>query len=301
MSLPQKLTQLYPIHSFPAALRRDAILSGFVGVFLLAFKPFRLDVVYIHDQNYLILGYGLVTFLTLVINDCLGYKVLSRQFAELKWTVRSQILWLTWRLLTLGVTNFLYSVFTGASEPTLSEFLHAQAYVILCGVFPITFFILWWQNHLLKRNLAEALELEQNIVTPATAAPSVNPSALLRFDGENKDELLEVPEDSLYYVVSQDNYVEFVWEGKGGVKRSLLRSTLSKVEEIVANSPSFFRSHRAYLVNLSKVTAVAGNAQGYTLEIPNAGELIPVSRGRGKELNRLLQEGKGVKRDFNLA
>lgn len=301
MSLQKKLAQPYPIHTLPLAIRRDALVSGFVALFLFIFTPFSLDIVYRHDRKYLILGYGLVTFITLLINEWLGYKMLPRQFTEAKWTVRSQILWIIWRLLTLGLTNFLYSVVTGASRLAISELLNAQLYVVLCGVLPITFWILFWQRHLLKRNLAEALELERNMAHPPAAGPAVTGKELLRFSGENKDELLEVPPDSLYYVVSQDNYVEFVWEEKGSAKRILLRTTLSRVEEALVNSPSFFRSHRAYVVNLSRVTAVAGNAQGYTLEIPGIGQLIPVSRGRGKELNRLLKEGIAVKPDPDLA
>jgi LytTr DNA-binding domain-containing protein len=303
MLLKNKLAQLYPIHTFPAAVRRDAILSIITAVFLLAFKPFGLDQAYTPEKSYLILGFGVVTFITLFINELLGYKGLSRQFTEAKWTIRSQLLWLIWRSLSLGLTNFLYAVFTGTLQLSFSQFIRMQVNVTLCGILPIAFLILFWQNHLLKRNLAEALELNRDIVHP-TAAGNAGPpetsatnSELLRFTGENKDELLELPGNALYYMVSQDNYVEFVWEEKGNVKRALLRSTLSSVEEILTDRPSFFRSHRAYVVNLSKVSAVEGNAQGYTLELPGIGAQIPVSRGRGKELNRLLKEGKAVQQE----
>lgn len=308
MLLKNKLAQSYPIHRFSAAVRRDAILSALAAIFMLIFKPFGLDREYSQGQSYLILGYGLIIFITLLTNELLGYKLLSRQFTEAKWTVRSQLLWLIWRFLTMGLTCYLYSVYTGDLKPGFYAFLQIQVNVILCGIIPVAFLILFWQNHLLKRNLAEALELDRDIVKSAAAGmhgedtsySGTHPdfasgSELLRFAGENKGELLELPGNALYYMSSQDNYVEFVWEEKGSVKRALLRSTLSSVEEILTGRPSFFRSHRAYLVNLSKVSAVAGNAQGYTLELPGIGVQIPVSRGRGKELNRLLKEGRIIR------
>lgn len=294
MSLKQKLAQPYPISSFRAALRRDLLLAVFAAAFLLLFRPFGLDAVHDHERNHLILGCGAVTLFTLWINESLAYKGLSRQFTEARWTILSQILYVIWKILALGFVNFLFLGFIGDIQPTLSGLLQTQERVFICCIFPVIFFILFWQNHLLKRNLAEALELERNITQPVGAGPAINPKVRLQFTGENKGEVLEIPGDSLLYMVSQDNYVEFVWEEEGLVKRALLRSTLSKAEEILADSPSFFRSHRAYVVNLSKVTTVAGNAQGYTLEIPGIGLLIPVSRGRGKELNRLLKEGKAV-------
>ena len=70
-----------------------------------------------------------------------------------------------------------------------------------------------------------------------------------------------------------------IWHGKiNGQKSILLRSTLKKMEEQLANHPAFFRCHRMYLVNLKLVNTVSGNAQGLKLHLSSLEEPIPVSR-----------------------
>jgi DNA-binding LytR/AlgR family response regulator len=59
--------------------------------------------------------------------------------------------------------------------------------------------------------------------------------------------------------------------------------------EIVNPYSSFFRCHRAFIVNLDKIEQVEGNAQGYKIKLQGAENLIPVSRNLNREFSdRLL-------------
>ena len=65
----------------------------------------------------------------------------------------------------------------------------------------------------------------------------------------------------------------------------ILRSTLKKAEETLRPFPCFFKSHRAYIINLDKVIHVQGNAQGYKIRLQELEELVPVSRNMNTEFS----------------
>jgi DNA-binding LytR/AlgR family response regulator len=60
------------------------------------------------------------------------------------------------------------------------------------------------------------------------------------------------------------------------------------VEESTRHLPFLFRCHRAYIVNLDRVTNIGGNAQGYRLSLSNNPEVVPVSRAKGVQLQQLI-------------
>ena len=67
----------------------------------------------------------------------------------------------------------------------------------------------------------------------------------------------------------------------------LLRLTMKQAEATVASTPFIVRCHRAFLVNLQRVTKVEGNSQGYRLRLEGCAGEVPVSRGYAKEIKTL--------------
>jgi len=290
MNLPQKLLQPYPLNSFPEAVKKNAFFSVFLTLFLLVFRPFGLSV-YHYEESYLIAGYGLVTFLTVLLIDYIAAHFLPHVFNEEKWKVYKQMLYALWVLVLLGVTNYAYAYFIGAFPGTVQGFLKVQLYVLLSCIVPVTMVVLWRQNHLLKANLLEASQLTAELpareVTPL-AAQEEGVAAAITFAGENKNDRITLAKDDLVCIASKENYIEIAWYKGGRMEKALLRSTLTKAEEALSGDPCFFRSHRAYLVNLKKVKAVEGNAQGYRLTVEGLAEKIPVARGRAAALHDAL-------------
>ena len=71
---------------------------------------------------------------------------------------------------------------------------------------------------------------------------------------------------------------------------------MKKAEETTLPFSGLFRCHRAFIINLDKVTHVEGNAQGYKLRIQDYEELIPVSRNLSAEFSdRLLAYRNSLK------
>lgn len=280
--------QLYPFTDYADTHRRNIFFALFVTVFLLLFRPFGLNV-YSYEQSYIIIGYGLVIWLTISLNDFLAYRLLPETFSEKKWTVQSQILWLFIQLFITGITCFIYAVAIHAFPQNLLSFIKIELYVLLSSVIPIVLFVLIKQNYLLRQNTREAEVLNQEIQGQSYPNPDITQADTILFIGENQNDRIEIKPSQIDYISSEDNYFEVVWQEGGKVCKKLLRGTLAKAEETTQPWPFLFRCHRAYIVNLDKVIGIKGNAQGYRLQLQNNPEIIPVSRAKGPLMHERLQ------------
>ncbi|MFY7671387.1 LytR/AlgR family response regulator transcription factor [Tenacibaculum sp. MEBiC06402] len=76
------------------------------------------------------------------------------------------------------------------------------------------------------------------------------------------------------FAKSDKNYTElFLSDGK-----LLKRISLKSLEDQLSGFPFICKTHRSFLVNLSKIESIKGNTQGYKLSIQNHSNIVPVSR-----------------------
>lgn len=116
-----------------------------------------------------------------------------------------------------------------------------------------------------------------NVVSDEALAPSQLEKVTL-FDNGGVLRL-SVNLDNLYYIESDDNYIN-VWytDSKGELKRYMLRCRLKTVEESFRGS-SLVRCHRKYIVNMQKVRILRKEKDGYELDLGNdAIKPIPISK-----------------------
>ncbi|MDD7455755.1 MAG: LytTR family DNA-binding domain-containing protein [Bacteroidales bacterium] len=116
-----------------------------------------------------------------------------------------------------------------------------------------------------------------NVVSDEALAPSQLEKVTL-FDNGGVLRL-SVNLDNLYYIESDDNYIN-VWytDSKGDLKRYMLRCRLKTVEESFKGS-SLVRCHRKYIVNMQKVKVLRKEKDVYELDLGNdAIRPIPISK-----------------------
>ena len=104
---------------------------------------------------------------------------------------------------------------------------------------------------------------------------------------------LSVNLDNLYYIESDDNYIN-VWysDSNGDLKRYMLRCRLKTVEESFKGS-SLVRCHRKYIVNMNKVKVLRKEKDGYELDIDNnAIKPIPISKTYSENVLSLFNNGQ---------
>lgn len=287
MSLNGLFKRPYPLPPYKDALYRDLFFSVFLTVFILIFRPFGLDV-YAYSRSYIIAGYGLIALLTTVVADTLVYHFFPFAQNDTAWTTGKNMLLGMSCVILVGISSFFYAAAIHAFPWSITGFLKVQLYVSLCSVLPVGVYTLIRQNYFLSRNVNEAKVLDKTLSEEHPSPAGDVLADTIHLTGENKNELLQLPLQAILYITSQDNYSEIIYLKGKVLKRELLRSSLSRTEQMLADYPVFFRAHRSYLVNLSKVVKIKGNAQGYLLVLDGAEEKIPVARTRAGELKKRL-------------
>lgn len=203
--------------------------------------------------------------------------LLPRWYDDDRWTVGKHIPHVLFILLCItGANQLILRLLHEAYPP----FWRMYGMVTIIGFFPITVGVLVTEQRRLKRNLTHARSLNEQL-TPALPIPNrtdettIRPLVLLSDTGKDR---LSLQPEQLIYIESVGNYVAVHWLHQANPQKTILRATLKDMEAALAPYPSFFRCHRAFLVNLNAVIHSEGNARGYQLTLAGTDTRIPVSR-----------------------
>lgn len=280
-------------NSLGYSLRISRSFAIFIFLFLLVFRPFNMNTLPERVIWFNCAVFALVTFVCIFLLDVILPRLFPHQFKESNWTTGKQILNVLVVLFFIGVANSLLFPVLFRSQFSWNNFWRAQFITCLVGLLPITIFTLYRQNiwlHQFRREAAllqEKLEEKKKEETRETG--SVRAPQLITFMGENSNEKLSVEDHQLVYLESASNYVKVFFEKNDRLNYAIIRSTMKKMEETLQDHAMFFRCHRTYIINLDKIEAVEGNAQGYKIKITGSEERLPVSRNLNKEFSdRLL-------------
>ncbi len=285
------LSKPFPTDKSIKRLLTSAVCIGlFIGLFLIVFQPFGANE--IPDKIFRIAflgGYGLVTIVATIVYGLLLRLVFPNWIEERTWTTGKEIVGTLSIIVIVSILNLIYTnlVFHRTFEPT--QIPHWGGVTLLVSIIPVAFSVVLRQGKMSRESEGMAKEMNEEIehrkdeIIPATT-PAI---ATWVFTSENEKEKIETDEHRLLFIESADNYSMFYLLENKEVKKQMLRGSLKKMEEQVLH-PSLYRCHRTYIVNLSKVISVSGNAQGYRLHFDGTDLTVPVSRNLGKELKQKL-------------
>ena len=99
-------------------------------------------------------------------------------------------------------------------------------------------------------------------------------------------ENFELDISKLLYVKVDGNYLDLFIKYEEGLEKKIIRQSLKTLSNQLQNYPHIFQSHRSYLVNLTFVESVSGNAQGFSLKLTDIASCIPVSRSQVKDFRQ---------------
>ena len=268
-----------------------AFFGIFIFIFLLIFKPFELDAYPMQQMTLIALGYGLITFSCVFLSTMIMPVCLPTSFKESRWTAGKQIIFTAGVISFVGLVNYLFSPLMVDSTLDLRNFIWFQGITLAIGLLPVSIFVLLRQNRLLRKFSDQAQVIEKkrkerqdNGEKKSLLIDTASSNKILLL-GDYQNEKIEVYVDDLHIVTSASNYIKVFHLQKENLVYSIIRSTLKKAEETLLEHPNFFKCHRAYIINLDKVTHVEGNAQGYKLKIAGHDELVPVSRNLNAEFS----------------
>lgn len=287
------LAQPFPAYKPSANIVRFPVIAGCIVFFIiLLFRPFGLNRVATPYFPLHAALYGLGTFVTATLNSLLLPFILPSWFAEKHWTVGRELLMMLWQIVSISFVNMAITHGLYGDPITFLTAIDFLGYTLAIGIFPVIIVVLLKYVILLSKNQAVAGKMERELSEKQEEAEPV--SKVIRLVGDYQNEVLEVPLDSIRYITSADNYVKVYYVENGKLTAQFLRSTLKRIEQALSGYPQFFRCHRTYLVNLTRVQHVTGNAQGLKLHLLNTEEVIPVSRSLHEQLTAQLQQQKRV-------
>jgi DNA-binding LytR/AlgR family response regulator len=161
-------------------------------------------------------------------------------------------------------------------------FLDSLLKAFLIFSVPISFFSLINYRYLLVSDIIKQFKAE-------TYSSPGESEELIRIESQlKKEELLFYP-NQLIYAESDGNYIAFHLNLENQIKKRIIRNSISNVEQQLSAIPFLFRTHRAYIVNLKKVSSQKGNTLGYRLKLSGIDSEIPVSRQKTRDFDQIMK------------
>lgn len=296
------------------------LIGAFVAMFLIIFQPFGISVWQIEHKNFVLAGFGLISFLTPSIYQLIKNIGLNNTTAEDNWTIGKEIISSILVLGFIALFNLLYFSLVTGVQISAFGYLQSAITVIAIGIFPISYGLINKHNKFNALNLekvkalndffdaeklasynqiesnTENLEYAKSITSfqsLQTNAPLVNKDEKLNdeliFTAENEKDTLKINSKDFLFIEAEDNYAAIFYLDNNTLKRNLMRSSLKRLLEQNHNE-YILQCHRAFVVNLKQVIHVEGNAAGYRLIIKGSKTEVPVSRSYAKIIVTTLKQ-----------
>ena len=170
-----------------------------------------------------------------------------------------------------GVYTWIANTIENAIQGTSDELFY-KAFLYGSIALGIPYIIAGMYLSIIDKNNTIKLMNYENVVTDEAPKPETSLKKITLFDNSGTLKLSVSPEN-LYYIESDDNYIK-VWytDSKGQLQNYMLRCRLKTVEDSFKGS-DLVRCNRKYIVNLTKVSMLRKENEGYVLDLCN--ESIP--------------------------
>lgn len=265
-SIVQILKKPFPEEeSWLDTLKTSTLFSVFLVYFLYVFEPFGISELE-SDKFLICFGFGLMTFIGLLLYEFLISQVFKLKGGRTSWTFGKWIGYNLGILFFLSLANFLYIrvLFFGYVDWSLYKYMLYSHLTI--GILPI---IVLGRLSIMKQEKKYqtiAKKINQQKVTPSDTIPT------------NDLSICNIPVRQIKYIEALQNYVIIGFlNADGQLIKQTERATLKSILKETKGS-TIKRTHRSFLVNQEAIIATAGNAQGLLLTLSDCAKQIPVSR-----------------------
>jgi len=254
-------------------------ISVGVFVFLFLFQPLQIDALATRDKYIMVIGMGIITFLSLSLNMLILPSLFPKILHGSSWNVKKEIFWDLWILFTVSVGYFLYYKVLEIMEFGFDMIIK----LILIAIVPTSVLIVLNRNRLLRSHLKLANELNIKLKEHKSS-----PDKLVHFVSDYQKDNLSIKASIILFIRSANNYIEVFWREGQEIKSQMVRCSLMKAEEVVGDDKFIFRCHRSYLANINFVDKIEGSSQGYRLYFDKVDFPIPVSKNYAIKLKELI-------------
>ncbi len=276
------LNFLHKPYPFNDDLKHNAKTVLFISLgvlaFLLVFQPIEVSEFSQKEIFYLLSGLALSTFFILTLNLIVIPSLFKKISAN--WDIKREIIWNIWILFAISGSDFvLYTQLFGIININYSDI----GRILLLGSLPVAVLIIINQQRLLRSNLKSAQQLNKKLIENKQ-----HKEKLIHFESEYKKDGLIVSANSLVMIKAADNYIEIFFESDNQIQKQLIRSSLNKAEEKIAEFDFIIKCHRSFIVNINHIKEIKGNSQGYMLYFENIDFPALVSQNNIEEFKKLI-------------
>ena len=282
--LKKQLKKRYPQHFL---IRRPvagtSVFLVFVFCFAVVYRPLGFKSARSFSFDFTMLLYCLIISVSV-----LGLAVLLNRthcFSKNKeWTFAKELLSILIILFWIGISVYFagFIIEGPASRWNFSTFFDSLLKASLFALIPVLFFTLLNIRYLLTP------ETVQNFKTGNDIPGKADTEELIRITSKAKKEELSFYPGQFIYAESEGNYVVFHLRGQERPRRVVIRNSISEIERQLSVIPYFMRIHRAFIVNIRKVSSKKGNSLGYQVKVAGSNNELPVSRKNTKKFDQLI-------------
>ncbi|MDY8135874.1 LytTR family DNA-binding domain-containing protein [Aquimarina sp. 2201CG5-10] len=244
-------------------------LTIYIPLFLLIFQPFGVNN---YDPTHRIgLEFLLVAVGFGIING-LGTWVYEFVFAPFLFPAPDRLLFIIRiciEFFWLSIITFLlYNVLGRFHDWNIDSFIGFIRDVAVSGIIPLTIIFLYF-NYIKTRNAYKVL-----LEFPKS---ELSKKEMICLASDNGKQMISLTIDSLLLIEAQDNYVAVFHLENEKIKKTLLRTTMKKLEEKLIDF-SIIRCHRSFIVNTRNIQKISSSNNRLKLHIQKLDFVVPVSR-----------------------
>lgn len=248
-----------------------AFVALFSMLFMTLYQPFS-NTTWFGFGSWKQAGVTVLFYLVAVPTLIMSKLLLSGLSTVHSITVKRFLLWHILEFLVIAIEYYLFTVCfkLGLSRELPQLLIRIPSCVAL--ILAIPYAIVWfYAQYKAKKEELELFKVTHKRETMESA------HRLIQFRDSQGKHKMSLSEDSIFYIESQDNYVQIFYDLEGKLSSYLLRCSTQKIEEDLEGT-GIVRCRRSFLVNTAKI-ARYGKEHGHltvTLDHPS-GKTITVT------------------------
>jgi len=252
-----------------------------VFLFLLFFQPFGVNNYRPDEKISLILVLGLFAVATFIFLSILISEFIIRPLLFITNTLINFVAWLLIEITVICTGTFLvYNILGEFHDFTLSSYLNHILELGIVLVFPFVATLFYFRHTTILKEYMDVISLskESDIM-----------QEIVLLSGDYKKDQIALPLNSIVFMESEDNYVSLNYLEEQQLKKYLIRSTLSNLEQKL--SPEFFlKCNRSVIANLKHLESFKYHQKKLTLKLKLVASPITVSKSHQSKVLSFLEK-----------
>lgn len=279
MKLKTWLNRPFPFYeTYRQKLVVPFLFALFIMLFLVFFNPSH-NTDFVLKQFAKVFAYGFITFFVMGLYNVVLPLLFPKVFDIEKWNVQKTIVFLLFTIISIGLLNGLYA-FSFDNPGNNSRIFHFLFSVLIktitIGILPTIIFVFYLEKSLYKSHQLLALETIEKLNNSRNRKNDYSEKNIII--SRDTKEKIEIPFNDLLCIKAEENYCIYFFKKENVVEKVMIRSSLKKIEQTFIKSDEIIRCHKSYIINLSKVSDITGNARGYFFSIEGLNFKVPGSR-----------------------